>query len=73
MTRCATFWVENGEIAAPTGVMRFDDSLYRILGSNLIALTAERDLRLSTSTYENRSTASMHIPGALVEGFRLTL
>jgi len=73
MTRFATFWVENGEIVAPVNVMRFDDSIYRILGANLVALTAARDWRLSTDTYESRSTASMHIPGALIEDFRLTL
>ncbi|MGH7968844.1 MAG: metallopeptidase TldD-related protein, partial [Limisphaerales bacterium] len=73
MTRFATFWVEHGEIAGPVNVMRFDDSLYRILGSNLIALTAEREWRLSTSTYDCRSNASMHIPGALIGGLRLTL
>jgi predicted Zn-dependent protease len=73
MTRFATFWVENGEIAAPVNVMRFDDSIYRMLGGNLVALTAARDWRLSSDSYESRSTASMHIPGALIEDFRLTL
>ena len=73
MTRFATFWVENGEIAAPVNVMRFDDSVYRMLGENLVGLTVNRDWRLSTDTYENRSTASMQIPGALIEDFRLTL
>jgi predicted Zn-dependent protease len=73
MTRFATFWVENGEITAPVNVMRFDDGMYRMMGSNLVALTAERDWRLSTDTYDSRSTASMHIPGALIDDFRLTL
>jgi predicted Zn-dependent protease len=73
MTRFATFWVENGEIVAPVNVMRFDDSIYRMLGDNLVGLTAARDWRLSSDTYESRSTASMHIPGALIEDFRLTL
>jgi predicted Zn-dependent protease len=73
MTRFATFWVEKGQLTAPVNVMRFDDSVYRVLGSNLINLTAERELRLSTDTYESRSTRSMHIPGALIDDFRLTL
>ena len=73
MTRFATFWVENGAIVAPVNVMRFDDSIYRMLGENLVALTAKRDWRLSTDTYDARSTASMHIPGALIDDFRLTL
>ncbi|TAK98412.1 MAG: TldE/PmbA family protein [Rhodospirillaceae bacterium] len=73
MTRFATFWVENGVIVAPLNVMRFDDSAYRFLGRNLIGLTAAREWRLSTDTYESRSTRSMHLPGALIEDFRLTL
>ena len=46
---------------------------YRMLRSNLAALTAAREYRLSTDTYERRSTASMRIPGALIDGLRLTL
>jgi predicted Zn-dependent protease len=73
MTRFATFWVENGEIVAPLNVMRFDDTLYSILGTNLVGLTAHRDLRLSTSTYEARSTQSMRLPGAVVANLAMTL
>ncbi len=73
MTRFATFWVENGEIAAPLNVMRFDDTLYRMLGTNLVALTRERDARLASDTYESRWTRSMRLPGAVIEDLRLTL
>lgn len=73
MTRFATFWVENGKIVAPVNVMRFDETIYRMLGSNLIDLTAERDLILDADTYERRSTTSGRVPGALVEEFHLTL
>jgi predicted Zn-dependent protease len=73
MTRFATFWVENGVIQAPVNVMRFDETLYRMLGENLIGLTAERDLLLDSSTYQARSTASGHLPGALVRDFTFTL
>lgn len=73
MTRFATFWVENGEIVAPLNVMRFDDTIYRMLGSNLVGLTAQRDLRISTMTYESRSTQSMRLPGAVIDGFAMTL
>jgi predicted Zn-dependent protease len=73
MTRFATFWVENGEIVAPLNVMRFDDTLYRILGDNLLGLTAERDLLVSPDTYEARSTRSMRLPGAVIDDFRMTL
>lgn len=73
MTRFATFWVENGEIVAPLNVMRFDDTLYNILGTGLVALTSQRDLRVSTSTYEARSTQSMRLPGAVVANLAMTL
>lgn len=73
LTRYACFWVENGRLVAPVNVMRFDDSLYRMFGEGLIGLTAEREFILDPDTYERRSVASMHLPGALVDGFRLTL
>lgn len=73
MTRFATFWVENGEIVAPINVMRFDDTAYRMLGENLVALTADREPRLSTDTYDTRSRRAMTLPGAIVDDFRLTL
>ncbi len=73
MTRFATFWVENGKIQAPLNVMRFDDSAYRVLGENLLALTAERDMIIDSSSYGERSTLSARLPGALVKDFALTL
>jgi predicted Zn-dependent protease len=73
MTRFATFRVENGRIAAPVSPMRFDDSIYRILGDNLVDLTAERELLLDASTYGERSTSSARLPGALLKGLRFTL
>ncbi len=73
MTRFATFWVEHGKIIAPLEVMRFDDSVYRMLGSNLLGLTRERELLLDSSTYGERSNASSRLPGALIEDFALTL
>ena len=59
MTRFATFWVADGRIAAPLNVMRFDDSLFRVLGENLEALTTETELLLasSTATTSERSPA----------------
>ena len=73
LTRFATFWVEQGVIQAPLTVMRFDETLYRMLGENLLGLTAERDLLLDPSTYYARSTSSGRIPGALVQDFTFTL
>jgi predicted Zn-dependent protease len=73
MTRFATFWVEKGEIVAPINVMRFDDSVYRIFGSELEALTKDRNFILDQSTYEERSTQSAHLPGALLSEIEFTL
>jgi len=73
MTRFATFWVENGRIVAPLNVMRFGETLYRMLGENLLGLTSERDLLLDPGTYGGRSTGSSRLPGALVKDFTFTL
>jgi len=73
MTRFATFWVENGIIQAPVNVMRFDETLYRILGDNLVGLTRERDLSMDPNTYHSRSTSSSKLPGAVIDDFTFTL
>jgi predicted Zn-dependent protease len=73
MTRFATFWVEDGQIVAPVNVMRFDDSLFRLLGEQLEALTVERALLVDTDTYGSRHTASSLLPGALVRRVELVL
>ena len=73
MTRFGTFWVEHGEPVAPLAVMRFDDSLYHLLGDRLEGLSAERELLLSADTYGGRSTDSALLPGALVGGIDLAL
>ena len=73
MTRFATFWVERGEIVAPVDVMRFDDTLFRMLGSNLEALTREREMLLEANTYGERVLASATLPGALLGELNFTL
>jgi predicted Zn-dependent protease len=73
MTRFATFWVEGGRIVAPVTPMRFDESVYRLLGETLIDLTRERELLPDSSTYGERQTSSVRLPGALVSALRFTL
>jgi len=73
MTRFACLWVQNGEIIAPVNVMRLDESIYNMLGHRLTGLTRERELIADTRTYQRRSTASMRLPGALVEDFTFTI
>jgi hypothetical protein len=53
--------------------MRFDDTLYRMFGSELEGLTREPELILSDETYYQRSTQCSWMPGALLKSFRLTL
>ena len=73
MTRFATFWVEGGRIAAPVTPMRFDESIYRLLGETLIDLTRERELLPDSSTYGERQTSSVCLPGVLISALRFTL
>ncbi len=73
MTRFATFWVENGKVVAPVDVLRFDDTVYRLLGANLEALTAETEFILDAGTYQSRQLASVRLPGALVSEMAFTL
>ncbi len=73
MTRFATFWVEGGKVVAPVDVLRFDDTLFRMLGSNLEALTTETELALESGTYQSRQLASTRLPGALVSEMAFTL
>ena len=73
MTRFATFWVEDGKIVAPLNVMRFDETLYRMFGDNLLGLTSNREMLLAADTYFRRSTSSARLPGALIDDFTFTL
>jgi predicted Zn-dependent protease len=73
MTRFATFWVERGRIVAPVDVLRFDDTLFRMLGTNLEALTADTELSLESVTYGERALSGMHVPGALLSELTFTL
>lgn len=73
MTRYACFWVEQGEIIAPIENLRFDESLYRCFGENLLALTQEQEFIPEVGTYTNRNLGGIWVPGALIEAFRYTL
>ncbi len=73
MTRYACFWIENGDIVAPLQDMRFDVSLYDILGSGLVELTDFQETLVNNLTYESRGLGGKKLPGALINGFKLTL
>jgi predicted Zn-dependent protease len=73
MTRFATFWMDDGEIVAPVNVLRFDDTAYHLLGDHLEGFTDTAEVLLDTATYEERSTDSARLPGALVGAMRFVL
>lgn len=73
MTRFLCYTVKNGEPQAAFNVMRFDESIYNILGSHLAAITSEREQIIDNGTYEERSTSSAILPGIIVDDFRFTL
>ena len=54
-------------------MLRFDDTIYRMLGDKLEALTAERELLLESSTYGSRMLTSTTVPGALLSELQFTL
>ncbi|MBD2243034.1 TldD/PmbA family protein [Nostoc sp. FACHB-888] len=73
MTRYACFWVENGEIIAPIENLRFDESLYRFWGNNLVDLTDFQEFIPEVGTYESRQLGGSLVPGMLVNDFTYTL
>ena len=73
MTRYACFWVENGESVAPIENLRFDESLYRFWGDNLLDLTVFQEFCPEVGTYGGRQLGGSWVPGMLVEGFTYTL
>jgi predicted Zn-dependent protease len=73
MTRYACFWVEGGEIVAPIANLRFDESLYRCWGENLMALTNTLEFIPDVDTYSSRQLGGSWVPGLLVADFTYTL
>ncbi|MBD2774774.1 TldD/PmbA family protein [Iningainema tapete] len=73
MTRYACFWVESGEIVAPIENLRFDESLYRFWGENLVDLTNFQEFIPEVGTYDGRQLGGSMVPGMLVENFTYTL
>lgn len=73
MTRFSCLWVENGTIVGPIKDMRWDESLYNMLGAKLEAVTRERHLQVESMTYEHRAVGGSLLPGILVNGLSFTL
>ena len=73
LTRFGCFMVENGEYKGPINTMRFDETVYNVFGDKLVGLTDKLQLLMDSGTYDERSTYSSTIPGAIVEDFKMTL
>lgn len=73
MTRFACLWVQDGEPVAPIEAMRFDDSLFRVLGDQLLALGDQCELLPATDSYDGRATGGIEVPTALVGALRFAL
>ena len=74
MTRFACLWVEDGEPVAPIEAMRFDDSLYRVLGESGLEALGDRAHRMpNLDTWEGRATGGILAPSALVRALRFAL
>lgn len=73
MTRFSCLWVENGSIVGPIKDMRWDESLYNMLGAKLEAVTKERHLLVESMTYDHRQVGGSLLPGILVDGLSFTL
>ncbi len=73
MTRYACLWVENGEVVAPIEDMRFDVSLFDILGDGLQEVTDFQRVNPTTATYIQRELGGKNLPGMLIKDFSFTL
>jgi predicted Zn-dependent protease len=73
MTRYACFWVEDGQIVAPIEHLRFDESLYRFWGENLVGFTDQQVLVPEVGTYGHRAIGGVLTPGMIVDHFTYTL
>jgi predicted Zn-dependent protease len=73
MTRYACLRVEDGRAVGPIQHLRFDDSIFRMLGSELEALGDRAHVLAETGSYEMRAVGAMRTPGILLRGMAFTL
>ena len=73
MTRYACFWVENGQLQAPIENLRWDDTLFRLFGSEMEGTTDTVHNFPHSYTYGMRSTGSNRCPGILLRSMNFTL
>lgn len=73
MTRYACFKVENGRITAPIENLRFDDSIFSLLGDALAGFTSKQEVDPEVGTYGSRQIGAMRAPGMLLNEMAFTL
>lgn len=73
MTRFFCYMIENSKPSNYFSVMRFDDSIYRIFGEKILAITKEREMIIDTSTYDERATSCAILPGIIAQDVSFTL
>jgi hypothetical protein len=52
--------------------MRFDETIYHLLGEHLLGLTSDRERLLDPSSYGARSQRGTLLPGVLVDAVNFT-
>ena len=73
MTRYACFWVENGKLVAPIENLRFDDTLFSLLGDALEDLTQNPIYLPTVGSYGMRWLGAARMPGMLLGQMAFTL
>jgi predicted Zn-dependent protease len=73
MTRYACFWVKEGEICSPIENLRFDESIFDLLGSSVEELTNFDEYIPETMTYGYRQIGGIRTPGMLLSKMNFTL
>ncbi len=73
MTRYACFWVEDGKLVAPIENLRWDDTIFRVLGSELEAVTNKAAVFPDPSSYGKRAVGAVSAPGMMLKSMSFTL
>ena len=73
MTRYACFWVENGEIKCPIENLRFDETIFDLLGSAVVDFTDFDEYIPVTNTYYQRQIGGVRTPGVVLSKMSFTL
>jgi predicted Zn-dependent protease len=71
MTRDGTFWIEDGEVRNPLKNLRFTESILKAL-SRVRAISRERKICTSGSTYGRRFITGTVAPAVQIEGFNFS-